>query len=161
MEQPSSPASLPHSRVDAVEEAISATRTLATSLDLLDHVAAQRLGVGRSDLRILDALSRHDGSLSAGTLAEQVGLSRPALSAALNRLEQRGLVHRQMHHADRRSVVVSATPAAQGQLAGLFSNVHEHVRNVLSELKPADLQLVTAVVSRLAASIQTVADTST
>lgn len=144
----------PRSSDDAIENAVGATRALATALDLVDHVAAGQLGIGRSDLRILDALSRHEDSLSAGELAEQVGLSRPALSAALNRLEKRNFVNRQMHPSDRRSVVVSATPAVQAQLTKLFTAVHEQVYGVLAELKPSDLRTVTSVVTQLTSAIQ-------
>lgn len=144
----------------AIDEAITATRSLATALDLLDHTAAQRLEIGRSDLRILDALSRHDGELSAGSLAGQVGLSRPALSAALNRLEERGLIQRQMHPSDRRSVVVAISPAARKRLSGLFTTVREQIREVLAALNPEELRLVTVVSSRLASSIEAAATDS-
>lgn len=144
-------------RDDLIDKAVAAARSLATALDLLDHTAAQRLEIGRSDLRILDALSRHDGALSAGPLASQVGLSRPALSAALTRLEQRGLIQRRMHPSDRRSVIVVISPDAQLRLSGLFTDVRARVRTVLADLSPAELRLMTTVSARLASSIQSVA----
>jgi DNA-binding MarR family transcriptional regulator len=139
-----------------VSAAVAAFRDLATSLDLLDQVAAARLGIARSDLRCLDVLGRR-GTLSAGELARAVGLSTPALSAALRRLENQGYVLREHDHRDRRAVRISPTETAAAAAGPLFSQVHAASTVVLATLGPAEISAITRVTSALADAIQDIA----
>lgn len=139
-----------------VSAAVTAFRDLAASLDLLDQVAAARLGIARSDLRCLDVLSRR-GPLSAGSLARAVGLSTPALSAALRRLENTGYIRREHDPGDRRSVRVSLTESAAAATEPLFSRVHAASTAILAALDPAEISAITRVTSTLADAIQDIA----
>jgi DNA-binding MarR family transcriptional regulator len=139
---------------------VAAFRDLASSLDLLDQVAAVRLGIGRSDLRCLDALSRR-GPLPAGALAEAVGLSAPALSAALNRLEKVDYIRREHDQSDRRTVRVTLTESAAKVTASLFTQVHTETTRLLGALDPSDLVTITRITNALTDTIQTIAARNT
>jgi DNA-binding MarR family transcriptional regulator len=143
-----------------VKAAVGAFRDLAASLDLLDQVAAARLGIARSDLRCLDVLSRR-GALPAGALARAVGLSTPALSAALRRLENLGYIRREHDTRDRRTVRISPTESAAAATGPLFSQVHTASTAILAALDPAELSAITRVTSTLASAIQDIATGTT
>lgn len=141
---------------DLAPAAVAAFRDLATALDLLDQVAAARLGIARSDLRCLDILSTR-GPLSAGALADAVGLSAPALSAALRRLERLDYVRRQHDENDRRTVRVSVTATAATATASLFAEVRAATTTLLADLAPAELATITKVTTGLADAIRAIA----
>jgi DNA-binding MarR family transcriptional regulator len=73
-----------------------------------DNLAAQRLGVNATDLNCLDIVQRV-GSLTAGQLAAETGLTTGAVTAVIDRLEDRGYVHRIRDEADRRRVMIEPT----------------------------------------------------
>lgn len=137
---------------DAVVTAVAAFRELAFSLDALDQAAAERLGVGRSDLRCLDVLSQRE-NVTAGELAHAVGLSPAALSAALRRLQARGYIVRDHAEHDRRIVYVHMTQTAAQLTAQSFAAVRALTINALSDLNPAELTTVASVARNLAAAI--------
>jgi DNA-binding MarR family transcriptional regulator len=143
---------------DPVKVAVTAFRDLATNLDLLDQVAATRLGIARSDLRCLDVLTRQ-GTLSAGALARAVGLSAPALSAALRRLETLNYIRREHDDRDRRTVRITLTESAVTTTGSLFSLVHNATITILADLSPAELSTITRVSNALADVIQNIAST--
>ena len=90
-------------------------RRLATETDGLDQRAANRFGISRTDLQLIDRL-RSDGPQTPSQLARSVGLTSGGLSIALERLERVGYIHRSQHPDDRRSVLVQATDAVLKRL---------------------------------------------
>jgi DNA-binding MarR family transcriptional regulator len=132
---------------------LRALRDLATDLDLLDQVAATRLGIGRSDLRCLDVLSRR-GPLGASALAAAVGLSPPALSAAMRRLERAGYLRRDRHPDDQRTVQVSITEAAATKTAPLYGELLNHATEVLARRDPAQLSALTELLTEVSQAVQ-------
>jgi DNA-binding MarR family transcriptional regulator len=85
-------------------------RRLGTEVDGLDQRAANRFGISRTDLHLIDRL-RSDGPQKPSLLARSVGLTSGGLSIALERLERIGYIRRSQHPDDRRSVLVEATEA--------------------------------------------------
>src|SRR5688572_9793764 len=76
--------------------------------DTFDEAAGQVLGVNRTDLRLLGAVVR-DGLSAPSVIADATGLSRPAATIALNRLERAGLIRRASAPDDRRAVRIEPT----------------------------------------------------
>ena len=66
-----------------------------------------RTGLTLTQLRILRSL--RDGPVPAGLLAEQANISPPSLTRVLTRLEELGLVVRQVDPVDRRRIDVALT----------------------------------------------------
>jgi DNA-binding MarR family transcriptional regulator len=79
--------------------------------DVVDELMCQLLGVNRTDARCLDILDQH-GSMSAGDLAQDSGLTTGAITAVIDRLERAGYARRVPDPADRRRVLVELTPKA-------------------------------------------------
>ncbi|MDX2234976.1 MAG: MarR family transcriptional regulator [Hyphomonadaceae bacterium] len=97
---------------------VRACRRLHAAIDALDHHAATALGIPRNDLRCLNLLEH--GALSPTRIASDLGLTSGAVTALVDRLEKRGLVTRARDMADRRGVVVGATPLVFARLGPIY-----------------------------------------
>jgi DNA-binding MarR family transcriptional regulator len=95
--------------------------------DLFDAAAAERLGVNRTDLRVMDFLQRN-GPMPISRLADLNQLSRPAMTTVIDRLEKAGYARRMPDSDDRRRVLVELTPLAQErawEIYGPFADITE------------------------------------
>jgi DNA-binding MarR family transcriptional regulator len=96
-----------------------AVQAFQDATDEVDAAVSKRLGLNRTDLRCLSALSQA-GVTSASALASAAGLSRGAMTTGLDRLESAGLVRRVWDQEDRRSVRVELTDAAKREIGLLY-----------------------------------------
>jgi DNA-binding MarR family transcriptional regulator len=85
--------------------------TFQDATEKFDEAAAEVLGLNRTDLRALGTVTR-GGPVSPSALADATGLSRGAMTTALDRLEKAGYVRRVPDPDDRRGVRVEASPEA-------------------------------------------------
>ncbi|HEY7950837.1 MAG TPA: MarR family transcriptional regulator [Solirubrobacterales bacterium] len=92
-----------------IEELITAFRAGGNQDSAFENLAADRLGVNRTDLHCLNAIE-NAGGLSAGELATEVGLTSGAVTGVVDRLERAGFARRVPDPADRRRVKVEVTP---------------------------------------------------
>jgi DNA-binding MarR family transcriptional regulator len=81
------------------------------AVDDFDAAAARVLGVNHTDLRCLEILLAQQTALPS-QLGEQLGLTSGSVTTMLDRLEQQGYLTRTPDPADRRKVIVRATPKA-------------------------------------------------
>jgi DNA-binding MarR family transcriptional regulator len=121
---------------------LEALRGLSAASDLLDAAIAERLSISRTDLRCLDYLGR-TGPVPASQLADAVGLTRGALTIAVDRLVHAGYVGRHADSSDRRRVLVQLTRKAD-QVIALFANLASATDRLLDSYSAADLDLLTA-----------------
>ena len=94
---------------------VAGIRALHAAVERLDTLAAARLGVGRSDWRCLALLTQ--GPLAPRALMQRLGLTSGSVTALVDRLTLRGLAERQPDPADRRGVLVAATPLGEQAVA--------------------------------------------
>jgi DNA-binding MarR family transcriptional regulator len=87
--------------------------------DEVDEAVAQRLRLNRTDLRCLSVLARA-GSMTASALADAAGLTRGAMTTALDRLEAANYVRRVRDQQDRREVRIELTDAARKEIDLLY-----------------------------------------
>ncbi|MGH8928957.1 MAG: MarR family winged helix-turn-helix transcriptional regulator [Acidimicrobiia bacterium] len=59
------------------------------------------------------ALLENEGPLTAGELAEELRVSRPAITRMVNALDEEGLIRRSANALDGRSVVTKISPAGR------------------------------------------------
>jgi DNA-binding MarR family transcriptional regulator len=93
-----------------IAELLEQFRISGTQDNAFDNVAADRLGVNRTDLACLDVITRV-GPVTAGEVAAAAGLTTGAVTAVVDRLERAGYARRVRDDADRRRVMIEATPA--------------------------------------------------
>ncbi len=91
-----------------IEELITAFRASGNQDSAFENLAADRLGVNRTDLHCLNAIE-NAGGLTAGELAAEVGLTSGAVTGVVDRLERAGFARRVPDPADRRRVKVEVT----------------------------------------------------
>jgi DNA-binding MarR family transcriptional regulator len=101
-------------------------RAAQSAVAAVDDAVAERLGVNATDQRCLDILDQR-GPMTAGALAEALGLSRSAVTTVLDRLEQRRYVRRGPNPDDRRQVVVTLTPLLYRRARELYGDGSEVV----------------------------------
>jgi DNA-binding MarR family transcriptional regulator len=108
-----------------------------------------------NDFEILLRVERSEG-LRLGELCAEVPLTQPALSRAVARLAARGALSRTGTPLDRRGVLIAMTPAGRELLHQAIPVHASIVRQALTDqLSPAEQELLTSVLSRVAAAAAT------
>lgn len=107
---------------------------------LYSHAVAARVGLAPTDLECLGYLA--DGPVSAGALAEATRLTTGAITGVIDRLERAGFATRQADPADRRRVLVQATPAAMARVAPLYAPLEQAALGALQDYNDAELSLL-------------------
>ena len=99
----------PKSKKKLVEELISEFRVAGNQDSAFDNLAAERLGLNRTDLHCVNIIE-NSGGLTAGELAKEAGLTSGAVTGVVDRLERAGYARRVADRADRRRVKLEVTP---------------------------------------------------
>jgi DNA-binding MarR family transcriptional regulator len=94
---------------ELIDELVSEFRTSGNQDSAFDNLAAERLGVNRTDLHCLNTVE-NAGGLTAGELARETGLTTGAVTGVIDRLERAGYARRVPDPEDRRRVKVEVTP---------------------------------------------------
>jgi DNA-binding MarR family transcriptional regulator len=94
---------------ELIGELISEFRIAGNQDSAFDNLAAERLGLNRTDLHAINIIE-NSGGLTAGELAAQAGLTTGAVTGVIDRLERAGYARRVADPADRRRVKVEVTP---------------------------------------------------
>lgn len=124
-----------------VDEVRREFRLLTTEVDGVDHRAALRFGVHRTDMRCLDVVSAR-GPLTASELGRAVGLSSGGTSIALARLEAASLVRRRHDASDRRKVWVEVTERTRQQERDVFAPMGRAMGRLLAQYRDEDLRVM-------------------
>ena len=132
------------SRPELVTAIGEAMREYQRGVDAIDQAVADRLGVNRTDLRVLDEL--FDGPRSAGELATRVGLSPAAMTTAVDRLESKGHARRVRDSADRRKVLVELTEQTRRVLWEAMGPIVADGERLLGDFTEAELARINAFV---------------
>ncbi|WP_090097056.1 MarR family winged helix-turn-helix transcriptional regulator [Lentzea jiangxiensis] len=94
-----------------------AGRALSTAVVAFHEAVGASLGVTAVDQRAL-AVIAGAGSVSAGELAKEIGLTPGAVTGVVDRLVRAGLASRTPDPEDRRRLVITAVPGAFGDAFG-------------------------------------------
>ena len=87
---------------------MEACRAFVSAVDVVNQMIAERMGVNRTDHRVLEILNRR-GAMTAGDLAHAAHLTTGAVTTVVDRLEEVGFVHRVRDTEDRRRVLIDRT----------------------------------------------------
>lgn len=96
----------------------------------------------------------HLGSVSAGTLSTLLHVHPGTLSAALRRLEGRGLLARQRAPGDGRRILVALTPLGEALLATTEGPVEAGAAAVLAGSDRAAVASMLALMEQLSATLE-------
>lgn len=94
---------------ELIGELISEFRVAGNQDSAFDNLAAERLGLNRTDLHCINIIE-NAGGLTAGELGREAGLTSGAVTGVVDRLERAGYARRVADPADRRRVQLEVTP---------------------------------------------------
>ena len=108
--------------------------------------ALQDAGISFSQLKCLGLLANADTPLSLGALSEELGLSLPAVSRAVDGLVQRGQVKRQEDPSDRRSKLITLSARGRATYERVVAVRIAGVERFVDSLEPDEREQLGAVV---------------
>ena len=110
---------------------------------------ARQTSVHAVELAAIEHLSC--GGLTPGELGHRLGLTSGGVTALATRLIASGHVERSPHPSDRRSRILTTTPAGEAHLADFLEPVLAPAQRLLDWLSPEQAQLIERFVSSLVA----------
>jgi DNA-binding MarR family transcriptional regulator len=119
-------------------------------------------GVHHTDVRAMAELGqagRTGTAMTAGQLASALGLSSPATSALIARLEEAGHIERTVDPADRRRVLLTASPAAARSAGAYFQPMGEAVTAALDGCGDEERQVIAGFLERLVRRMRSIPPT--
>jgi DNA-binding MarR family transcriptional regulator len=119
---------------------------------------SSRVFFGRWDLspsqfNVLNLLSEEPGGLSQTEISRLLIMHRSNATGLIDRLEERGLLHRRATPGDRRAYRVVLTPAARQLLARILPGYYRLAEQVWGDLPVARVSQLLADLSRLDANV--------
>lgn len=114
--------------------------------DSWKRAVVERSGLPFSRIRILRRLSRQ--SMSVKELAHAATIDAPAATVAVNDLEDRGLVAREIDPTNRRCKIVSLTEAGHAMVREIDA-ITDPAPDALAALDDTELQSLQAILVRL------------
>jgi DNA-binding MarR family transcriptional regulator len=115
---------------------------------------ARRAGLSHSELAALEVLTREDWGPSE--LARHLGVTTAAASGIVDRLVERGHVHRVPHPEDRRRRIVELTPDGRAEVIGHLMPMFVQLAALDASLSDADRAVIDDYLTRARAAVRAV-----
>ena len=115
------------------------------------------LGLGFSDFGVLEVLL-NKGPLPVNSIGDRVHLSSGSITAAVDRLEAKGLLQRCSHPTDRRTRVVHLTEAGEKLIRCAFADHSAAMEHAASGLAPEERLQAIALLKKLGLKAQSALD---
>jgi DNA-binding MarR family transcriptional regulator len=136
-------------RTELLRRLVIAVRRQVAWTVLHNQAIADRLGMGVTDLHCVNLLDI-EGPMTAGRLAELMGLTTGAVTGVLDRLERAGLVRREADPADRRRVVARLVPEGMERVRAAYAAVGAGVQDLYAAFDDQQLALLVEYAERSA-----------
>jgi len=107
-----------------------------------------RFGLAVTEWRVMAALGRYP-DLSANQVAERTAMDKVAVSRAVAKLLERGLLQRETHDNDRRRSVLTLSEAGYGVYDEVVPLALDCERRLLEHLSAEERQLLDGLIDRL------------
>lgn len=133
--------------------------TLYRTMTAFDRAAAAELaphGLTVSQFAILAVLHRAERPLTMGELGQAVAVRPANLTGVVDGLTRRSLVERQINPFDRRSYLITKTPAGDEFLAGFLPGHWRHLDRLMRGLTGGERAVLADLLERLRQSVMTV-----
>lgn len=133
------------------EEAITSLFNVSALLDPMRLRAWDSEGLTVTQLRLLRFLHEQEGRSNA-ELAELLYVTRPSVSALLDRLERGGFIRREVSKQDRRGIRIWLEERGRQAFLNVRAESRDYVRDLMSSLSDDEIDDVIAVMRRVAES---------
>lgn len=118
-----------------------------------DLRSIQSLGLGLTEFAVLEALL-HLGPLPVGSLGRRVLLTSGSMTAAIDRLAERGLVERHDDPKDRRARVIDLTPKGRALIVRAFARHAKTLEGATSSLTKSEKATLIGLLKKLGKDAQ-------
>lgn len=118
------------------------------ALSLLAAASIAKAGLGLTDFAALEALL-HKGPLTISEIQDKVLLASGSMTAAVDRLENLGLIVRKASPSDRRARVVELTPQGRRLAASCFEKHAKDLEALMSVLSEKEREQLYGSVKKL------------
>jgi DNA-binding MarR family transcriptional regulator len=130
-----------HTKAELIAAVGQRIQSFQDATDEMDEAVAGRLSLNRTDLRCLSVVSQA-GPMTPSALADATGLTRAAMTTALDRLERAGYLRRVRDQEDRRSVRVELAKEAMNDVQELYGPIAAEGARMLQTFTAAELSAV-------------------
>ncbi len=120
----------------------------AKAVEKVDRQSIARTGLKLTDFQILEVLL-HKGPLPINTIAGKVLLTSGSMTAAVNRLERRGLVRRVQDPSDGRCFHVHLTADGRRVIREAFAQHRERLENLVRVLSAAERRDIVRLLKKI------------
>ena len=114
---------------------------------------ARRFGLGVTEWRVIAVLGRYPG-LSANAVAARTAMDKVAVSRAVARLLERGLIQRDTHDDDRRRSVLELSGAGYRIYDEVVPVALDYERRLLAPLEPDERVQLDRLLEKLAQAMK-------
>lgn len=116
-------------------------QTVSTEAALFCNTAACSYNLGVTDMKLVSSLLQ-DGPMTAGQIAARLGLTSGAVTNVIDRLEQRGIVHRTIGQEDKRKVIVAADKNYFKGQKNVYLSIGKAFESLLQTYSTAELEFL-------------------
>ena len=138
-------------RTPQLEQAMTALFAASALLDQIRLRIWDRENLTVTQLRLLGHLNDQEG-LSNAELADRLYVTRPSVSALLERLERGGFIRREVSPNDRRGINIWLEPRGRDIQESLREEIRDYVATLFEGLNPAEVDAFTVAVERFVLS---------
>ena len=135
-----------------LDDTTLAVRRLISAAHDLTIRTAHRTGMNVSDMTAVMQLSEH-GPMGVAELARRLGVSSPAVSVLVDRLERAGHVQRVRDTVDRRRVRITDTPLGRAATTDAWLPAIREINQVGRSLSDAEHVAARELLDRLTAAM--------
>ena len=135
----------------AVDVASQAFFQASALLDAMRLGIWDRQGLTVTQLRLLNHLSEQEG-LSNAELADRLYVTRPSVSALLERLERGGFIRREVAPNDRRGICIWLEEPGRVAISSLRQEVYDYMAGLMESMSPEELEQLTTSLQRFVES---------
>lgn len=124
-------------RTESAEDVVSAYRRFRSADAARQARVRETTGLGDNELRVLQFLlraQREDRDVMPSEIARHIGISSASTTALLDRLARGGSLERVNHPTDRRSILITLTPAAERLVTDTVEIVERRLHDVAAAL---------------------------
>ena len=141
-------------RTPQLEQAMTALFQASALLDQIRLRIWDRENLTVTQLRLLGHLKDQEG-LSNAELADRLYVTRPSVSALLERLERGGFIRREVSPNDRRGINIWLEPRGREIQESLREEIRDYVSTLFESLSPSEIDAFTESVERFVVSGRT------
>jgi MarR family transcriptional regulator for hemolysin len=134
-------------RTPKQEAAIDALHAASALLDPARLMVWDRENLTVTQLRLLWHLREQEG-LSNADLAERLFVTRPSVSALLERLERGGFIRREVSPTDRRGICIWIEPRGRAALENLREDLRDYSQGLMEDMSEAEIDAFITSVER-------------